>query len=137
MDDSPVGDALAYSLAAKVARMSKRILIVEDDDSTVRVLQYALGENGYQVASAASGHLALGEVQVREPDVILLDLYLRDDMNGPEFLDHYRRSGGQAKVIAISGATRSDPLTQGLRVDDFIGKPFDIDQVVQSVRRIA
>jgi hypothetical protein len=40
-------------------------------------------------------------------------------------------------VIAISGATRSDPLTQGLRVDDFIGKPFDIDQVVQSVRRIA
>ncbi len=137
MDDSPVGDALAYSLAAKVARMSKRILIVEDDDSTVRVLQYALGENGYQVASAASGHLALGEVQVREPDVILLDLYLRDDMNGPEFLDHYRRSGGQAKVIAISGVTRSDPLTQGLRVDDFIGKPFDIDQVVQTVRRIA
>jgi CheY-like chemotaxis protein len=123
--------------AAKVARMSKRILIVEDDDSTVRVLQYALGESGYQVAAAASGYLALGEVQIREPDVILLDLYLRGDMNGPEFLDEYRRSGGRARVIAISGATRSDPLTQGLRVDEFIGKPFDIENVVQSVRRFA
>ena len=132
-----VGDGLAYTLAAKVARMSKRILIVEDDDTTVRVLQYALGENGYQVASAASGYLALGEVQIREPDVILLDLYLRDGMNGPEFLDQYRRSGGRAKVIAISGATRSDPMTQGLRVDEFIGKPFDIDHVVSSVRRFA
>lgn len=117
--------------------MSKRILIVEDDDSTVRVLQYALGANGYQVAAAPSGYLALGEVQMREPDVILLDLYLRGDMNGPEFLDNYRRSGGRAKVIAISGATYSDPLTQDLHVDEFIGKPFDIDHVVQTVRRFA
>jgi CheY-like chemotaxis protein len=117
--------------------MSKRILIVEDDDTTVRVLQYALGESGYQVASAASGPLALGEVQIREPDVILLDLYLRGGMNGPEFLDHYRRSGGRARVIAISGATRSDPMTQDLRVDEFIGKPFDIDDVVRSVRKFA
>ncbi len=100
--------------------MSKRILIVEDDDTTVRVLQYALGE-----------------ILIREPDVILLDLYLRGGMNGPEFLDEYRRSGGCAKVIAISGATHSDPLTQGLRVDEFIGKPFDIDHVVLSVRRFA
>jgi DNA-binding response OmpR family regulator len=117
--------------------MSKRVLIVEDDDPTVRMLQYALGANGYQVASAASGHLALGEVLIRQPDVILLDLYLRGGMNGAEFLHEYRRAGGVAKVIAISGATHSDPMTQDLRVDEFIGKPFDIDRVVQSVRRFA
>jgi CheY-like chemotaxis protein len=117
--------------------MSKRILIVEDDDATVRVLQLALGNNGYQVAAAPSGHLALGEVEIREPDVILLDLYLRGGMNGPEFLDTYRRSGGQAKVIAISGATHSDPMTQGLRVDEFVGKPFDMEHLLHSVRRFA
>ena len=117
--------------------MSKRILIVEDDEATVRTLQFALGQNGYQVAAAPSGHLALGEVQIREPDVILLDLYLRGGMNGPEFLDRYRSSGGGAKVIAISGSTHSDPMTQNLRVDEFIGKPFDIEHVVRSVRRFA
>ena len=117
--------------------MSKRILIVEDDEATVRTLQFALGQNGYQVASAPSGHLALGEVQIREPDVILLDLYLRGGMNGPDFLNQYRSSGGRAKVIAISGSTHSDPLTQNLRVDEFIGKPFDIEHVVRSVRKFA
>ncbi|MGH2491408.1 MAG: response regulator transcription factor [Candidatus Limnocylindria bacterium] len=117
--------------------MSKRVLIVEDDDATIRTLQFALGDNGYQVATAPSGHLALGEAQVREPDVILLDLYLRGGMNGPEFLNLYRRSGGRAKVIAISGATHSDPMTQGLRVDEFIGKPLDIAQLLHSVRRFA
>jgi CheY-like chemotaxis protein len=117
--------------------MPKRVLIVEDDDATVRTLQFALGNNGYQVVSAPSGHLALGEVQTREPDVILLDLYLRGGMNGPEFLDLYRRGGGHAKVIAISGATHADPMTQGLRVDEFVGKPFDIERLLHSVRRFA
>ena len=117
--------------------MPKRVLIVEDDDATVRTLQVALGNGGYQVATAPSGHLALGEVQMREPDVILLDLYLRGGMNGPEFLELYRRSGGRAKVIAISGATHSDPMTQGLRVDEFVGKPFDIERLMHSVRRFA
>jgi CheY-like chemotaxis protein len=56
---------------------------VEDDQTTVRVLQFALGPNGYQVATA----------------------------NGPEFLDRYRTSGGRAKVVAISGYTHSDPMT--------------------------
>ena len=115
----------------------RRILLVEDDEEAVRMLGFALREAGYEVATAATGHIALAEVAKRGPDVILLDLYLRDGMNGPEFLDQYRRSGGQAKVIAISGATRSDPMTQDLRVDEFIGKPFDIDHVVSSVRRFA
>jgi CheY-like chemotaxis protein len=117
--------------------MAKRVLIVEDDDATVRTLQFALGNNGYQVAAASSGHLALGEVQIRQPDVILLDLYLRGGMNGADFLNEYRRAGGLAKVIAISGATHADPMTQNLRVDEFIGKPFDIEHVVRSVRRFA
>ena len=117
--------------------MAKRILVVEDDDATVRLLQFTLGQNGYQVAVAPSGHLALGEVLMREPDVILLDLYLRGGMNGADFLNEYRGKGGRAKVIAISGATHSDPMTQNLRVDEFIGKPFDINHVVGSVRRLA
>lgn len=117
--------------------MAKRVLIVEDDDATVRTLQFALGNGGYQVATAPSGHLALGEALVRDPDVILLDLYLRGGMNGPEFLDLYRRKGGRAKVIAISGATHTDPMTQGLRVDEFVGKPFDIERLIHSVRRFA
>ena len=47
--------------------MSKRILIVEDDEATIRVLELALGQNGYQVAAAPSGHLAPGGSRYESP----------------------------------------------------------------------
>jgi two-component system OmpR family response regulator len=117
--------------------MSRRILIVEDEDAVVRTLQVALGVNGYQTVSASTGHLALGEVGMREPNLILLDLYLRGGMNGADFLNEYRARGGTAPVIVISGATRSDPMARDIRVDEFIGKPFDMEHLLQSVRRFA
>ncbi len=115
----------------------RRILVVEDDAEAVRMLGFALRENGYEVATAATGHLALGEVAKRDPDVILLDLFLSGGMNGGEFLGEYRRSGGRAKVIVISGAARADPIARDLIVDEFVGKPFDLERLLESVRRFA
>ncbi|HEV8656063.1 MAG TPA: response regulator [Candidatus Limnocylindria bacterium] len=115
----------------------RRILVVEDDAEAVRMLGFALRENGYEVATAATGYLALGEVAKRDPDVILLDLFLSGGMNGGEFLGQYRRSGGRAKVIVISGAARADPIARDLIVDEFVGKPFDLERLLESVRRFA
>ena len=117
--------------------MSRRILIVEDEDAIVRTLQLALGAVGYQTVAVATGHLALYEVATRDPDLILLDLYLRGGMNGAEFLKEYRAKGGRAKVIVISGATRLDPMARDLNADEFIGKPFDMERLLGSVRRFA
>ncbi|HUG05545.1 MAG TPA: response regulator [Candidatus Limnocylindria bacterium] len=115
----------------------RRILIVEDDAEGVRMLGFALRENGYEVATAATGYLALSEVAKRDPDLILLDLYLSGGMNGGEFLHEYRRSGGRARVIVISGAAREDPIARDLVVDEFVGKPFDLERLLESVRRFA
>jgi len=101
------------------------------------MLGYALRENGYEVATAATGHLALGEVARRDPAVILLDLFLSGGMNGGEFLAQYRREGGRAKVIVISGAARADPIARDLVVDEFVGKPFNLERLLESVRRFA
>ena len=117
--------------------MSRRILIVEDEDAVSRTLQLALGAVGYQTAAAATGHLALYEVATRDPDVILLDLYLRGGMNGADFLKEYRAKGGRAKVIVISGATRLDPIARDLHADEFMGKPVDMERLLGSVRRFA
>lgn len=115
----------------------RRILVVEDDAEAVRMLGFALRESGYEVATAATGHLALGEVAKVDPAVILLDLYLSGGMDGGEFLAQYRRSGGRARVIVISGAARADPIARDLIVDEFFGKPFDLDRLLESVRRLA
>ena len=115
----------------------RRILLVEDDAEAVRMLGYALRENGYEVATAATGFLALGEIAKRDADVILLDLFLSGGMHGGEFLEQYRRNGGRAKVLVISGAARSDPIARNLVVDEWFGKPFDLERLLESVRRYA
>jgi CheY-like chemotaxis protein len=115
----------------------RRILVVEDDAEAVRMLGFALREDGYEVATAATGQLALGEAAKRDPDLILLDLYLSGGMNGGEFLAQYRRAGGRAKVIVISGAPGAGPIARDLIVDEFVGKPFDLDRLLESVRRFA
>ena len=119
------------------ATFPSQVLLVEDDAEAVRMLGFALRENGYEVAEAATGHLALAQVARRDPDLILLDLFLSGGMNGGEFLAQYRRSGGRAKVIVISGAARADPIARDLVVDEFVGKPFDLERLLESVRRFA
>lgn len=113
-----------------------RILVVEDDPAITASVVSALGEDGYLIVSASTGEIALGECVVADPDIILLDLHL-PGMDGPEFLRHYRARGGRARVIAVSGVTDSDPLTWGLDVDEFIGKPFDVEQLLRAVRNRA
>src|SRR6266436_4927372 len=98
------------------------------------MLGFALRENGYEVAEAATGHLALAQVARRDPDLILLDLFLSGGMNGGEFLAQYRRAGGRAKVIVISGAARADPIARDLVIDEFVGKRFSHVTVADSVR---
>jgi CheY-like chemotaxis protein len=115
----------------------RRILVVEDDADGMRMLSYALRENGYEVAEASTGYIALDQVAQRDPNVILLDLFLSGGMNGGEFLHRYRAAGGRAKVIVISGAARGDPIARDLIVDEYLGKPFDLDRLLQSVRRHA
>lgn len=115
----------------------RRVLLVEDDAEGARMLAFALRQNGYEVAEATTGHLALAEVSRRDPDVILLDLFLSGGMNGGEFLASYRRSGGRARVIVISGAARVDPIARDLVVDEFLSKPYDLARLLESVRRLA
>jgi DNA-binding response OmpR family regulator len=115
----------------------RRILLVEDDAEAVRMLGYALRQDGYELATASTGYVALSEVAKRDPDLILLDLYLSGGMNGGEFLATYREQGGRAKVIVISGASRADVIARDLLVDEFVGKPFNLERLLESVRKFA
>lgn len=126
----------ATGLVSKVPRKPSRILVVEDDGEVSRLLQSVLGDDGYRVASASDGELALGECAIEDPALILLDLNL-PGMDGAAFLQAYRaRPPGRAKVMVISGAVNAAEVAWQIVADAFMAKPFDIEILLTAVRRL-
>lgn len=111
-----------------------RVVVIDDDPAIQRALVIALRARGYDVRAFANGHAALRSIDGAKPDVVLLDLGL-PDIDGLRFLQELRRHSG-VPVIVISGRTGSkdkiEALDQG--ADDFIPKPFAIDQLIARVR---
>lgn len=116
--------------------MSKRILIIEDEDSIRDILSYSLSKEGFIIHQAASGSEGLRRMERERPDLVLLDLML-PDMSG---FDICKRLSVQWKVPVMMITAKSDMLDKVLGMelgaDDYITKPFDIREVVVRIRAI-
>lgn len=116
-----------------------RVLVVEDEPLLgrlgVRVLE-SLG--GMETALAQDGETGLELAWSWRPDVILLDLVL-PVMSGPELLRRYRREGGRAKVLAVTGGDleKARGLVFPLGADGLLGKPFRWGEVIDRLRMLA
>jgi len=116
------------------------ILLVDDDAELRDELAAALTEVGYEVVSASNGREALEQLKARPlPRVIVLDL-LMPVMNGWEFCDAARGDPtmGKIPIVVTSGAVSRDPASPYyINVDDFITKPFDLDELLVKIRRLS
>ena len=112
-----------------------RILIVEDDADISNMLSELLSPH-YSISQAFSGTEAVMCAEREEFDLILLDLML-PGMTGEEVLERVR-SQGNVPVIAVSAkddkSTKVGLLKSG--VDDFIGKPFDNDELMARIEAL-
>jgi two-component system KDP operon response regulator KdpE len=110
------------------------ILIVDDEIEIVRLLRYNLVAQGYQVFTASSGEEALTEVTRHRPDLVLLDLNL-PDMSGLEVCQQIRESSA-LPIIVLSVKDRERDKVQALELgaDDYVAKPFGIQEVLARIR---
>lgn len=102
-----------------------RILIVDDDRTTVRLLQTLLEMDGFEVFTAARGQDALDMVHDVQPDVLLVD-FLLHDMTGLDLIAALRQMEDYAHVpiVVASGLDKEDEaLAAG--ADKFMIKPFE------------
>ncbi len=118
---------------------TESILIVEDESEIVEVLRSALESSGYNVFSAASGEEAL-RIFSMEPDAIdlvLLDLGL-PGMGGRQCLAELLRLNPVVPVLITSGYTTVGKAGETLAAGavGFIGKPYQLDQLLQKIRLI-
>ena len=114
-----------------------RILVVEDDPVLLNGLKAGLGLLGATVdtvSSCADGHAALGTTEF---DAIVLDLMLPDG-SGLDLLATIRSAGDRTPVLLLTALDEVSDRIKGLDAgaDDYLGKPFDLDELAARVRAI-
>lgn len=112
------------------------ILLVEDDVATAAMLADVLASSGYDVRVAPTGGSARVLVERVQPDLIILDLLLPDDDG--LVLCSVLKNLAEAPILVCSGTQRRHDqfLSLKLGADDFIGKPFDIDELLARVEAL-
>jgi two-component system chemotaxis response regulator CheY len=114
------------------------ILVVDDDPAIRDVVVDILEMSEYAVRTASNGAEALDEVRQRPPAAILLDLMM-PVMNGWEFLRHCRGDAACAGVpiVVMSAARDAATAADELGAHAFLPKPFELDDVLTIVDRLA
>jgi CheY-like chemotaxis protein len=112
------------------------VLIVDDDPDIVAVIRMTLDDEGYSIATANNGVQALERVQERRPEVVLLDLTM-PVMNGWQFNDRLREIEPHIPVIFMTAAFRARAEAEAHHAAGFLAKPFDVDDLIDTVARFA
>ena len=114
---------------------ARPVLVVEDDPALGRVIELVLRDAGYMVVSANDGQEALDKIDQQRPGVVLLDMKM-PVMDGWEFASELRARHGRAvPVIMVTAAWDSQQRAQEIGADDYLDKPFDINDLVRVVEQ--
>jgi DNA-binding response OmpR family regulator len=111
------------------------VLVVEDDASLRMLCRINLDLEGYRVLEAGTIQRAAELVADESVDVVLLDLHV-GDRHGTELLPILRAQRPEAAVCLLSGTSETDPPDEE-GVDGFIRKPFELEVLTETVRRLA
>jgi two-component system KDP operon response regulator KdpE len=109
-----------------------RILVVEDDRAISDFLSLALTDEGYSVATAENGWIGLTLIDSFKPDLILLDMRL-PVLDGKHFIAVHKASPQPAPIIGISAVRSARGLAESLGINDFLEKPFSLDNLLERV----
>lgn len=114
-----------------------RVLVVDDEPNIVDLVAMALRFHGFEVATASSGREAVAAVDADCPDLLVLDVMLPDG-DGFELCRRWRERGVGVPVVFLTARDRRTDKVAGLTYggDDYVTKPFAIDELVARVRAV-
>ena len=117
--------------------VKKRILVVEDEGHIAEGLELNLSLKGYDVTIALDGVSGLQKWKEWQPDLIVLDIML-PGMDGLAVLQNIRLEDDRIPILILSAKSDIEDKVKGLScgVDDYITKPFDLDEFLLRVERL-
>ena len=113
----------------------KKILVINDDEDIRDIMRLILDNEEYEVNEVANGHEVNSAISTTRPDVILLDVLL-GDADGRDICRELKNDEATADIpVIIVSATHANQAMyeKGCRADDYISKPFDIDDLIKKV----
>jgi DNA-binding response OmpR family regulator len=114
-----------------------KILIIEDERRLARLLKQGLEENGFTVDLAHDGAEGQFQVENYPYDAVLLDLML-PEVDGLTILASLRERGNDVPVLIITARGEVEDRIRGLNLgaDDYLAKPFDLDELIARLRAL-
>ncbi|MBC8081344.1 MAG: response regulator transcription factor [Gorillibacterium sp.] len=115
----------------------KKILIVDDDDSIIKITKLYLTKSGYDVEEAYNGAEALNKINSGHFDLIVLDLML-PIVDGKAVCRQMRENHNLTPIIMLTARAEVDERIEGLRMgaDDYLVKPFDPNELLARMESI-
>ena len=114
-----------------------RVLVVDDEPNIVDVVSMALRFHGYAVETAGTGADALSAVTAFRPDLVVLDV-MPPDMEGFEVAERLGAERGHVPIIFLTARDATEDKLRGLTTggDDYVTKPFSLEELLARVRNI-
>ena len=114
-----------------------RLLVVDDEPSIRELLTASLRFAGFEVFAAADGQEALALADKHRPDLVVLDVML-PDLDGFAVTRRLRERGRDMPVLFLTARDETSDKVQGLTVggDDYVTKPFSLEEVVARIRAV-
>ncbi len=127
----------ALQAQPEAGRRPTRILVVDDEPNICALLSATLRLTDYEVRVANAGHEALVVAEEFGPDLVVLDVML-PDLDGFQVAQRLRASGRPVPVLFLTARDSVEDRVAGLTVggDDYVTKPFSLEEVVLRIRAI-
>jgi two-component system OmpR family response regulator len=113
------------------------VLVVDDEAVLAEMVSMALRYEGWNIATAGDGAAALESARLQRPDVVVLDVML-PDMSGLDVLRKLREASPQLPVLLLTAKDALEDRIAGLTAggDDYVTKPFSLEEVVLRLRAL-
>jgi len=117
--------------------MQKSILVVDDDDEIRELLEFDLQQSGYNIDTASNGVEGLEKALSNHYDLVLLDVMM-PKMNGFDVCKNIRKARNPVPILLLTAKGTIHDKTEGFEcgADDYLIKPFDIQEVLLRVRAL-
>ncbi len=128
---------MSVATVAAANATKRRVLVVDDEENVTHLVSSALRFDGFETVTADSGTAALAAVAEHQPDLVVLDVMM-PGLDGFGVVRRLRQEGVRTPVVFLTAKDATEDKVTGLTLggDDYVTKPFSLEEVVARIRAV-